>query len=826
MNTPAISSLSLPRRLLGSLAARPGTSLVLKTVLRILLAGVVLAVLFSVTSLWLIRQNESARLLSQMDGVVSTVESTVKIACFTNDKALAEEVARGLMTNQAVASVRIVSDKNVLAYLRKKGTEGSPAQVVQRKVASPFDDGSYVGVIEVAADGEFIQAESAKYSWFTVVLLLLEVVAVVIAVAYVMLRSVVKPITDFSEDLRDIQDGTGRFIVVPLDDEENELGALARSFNAMLETKSRLLSQERAMREEVAQNEARLRAILENTPDLVVRYDRDCRRVLVNPAYLRETGTVLEDVLNKEFTNSAVWRQPTMRPDEYVARVKAVMATGKPDVILAEWIGPSGHLVSHEMRVVPEYGVDGRIIGALAVGRNVTERKAVERELTYRATHDALTGLPNRTLLKDRLQQGIAQAQRSSRGVVVVFIDIDNFKAINDSLGHEVGDELLKQMANRMRTILREGDTVARQGGDEFVILLQDCVTSHGLDRVVQKIFQNISEPCDVAGNRLYPGASMGIAVYPQDGHDMDTLMRNADTAMYAAKAQGRNNYQFFSPSMNQELHDWVELSGSLRQALENNEFELHYQPKVDIQNGALTGMEALIRWRHPQRGMVSPAKFIPVAEKTGLIGAIGHWVLKEACRQMREWLDAGLEPVRVAVNLSVAQCREGDLLFQVRQALDAHHLPGECLDLEITESIVMRDAEESIRAFWLLREMGVSVSVDDFGTGYSSLSYLKRLPVDTLKIDKSFVDDIETDASDVEIIRAIIAMAHSLGLRVVAEGVETAAQLDCLRRSGCNEMQGYFFSKPLPAKALTEALGKGLALELEPLEPVKLLAV
>jgi diguanylate cyclase (GGDEF)-like protein/PAS domain S-box-containing protein len=813
MIAATLSWFSFSRPRLDKLVAHPETSLAFKTTWRILVAGVALAVLFGVASMWFIQQNESARLLHQVNGLVSTVESTVKIACFTNDKTLAEEVARGMLTNRAVAEVRILADRNDLADICKKEADSDSSKQVRRIVYSPFDDNIPVGEIVVGVDAEYIHEESAKYSWFVSVFLLLEVVTVAIAVAFVMLRSVVKPIMDFSRNLQEIQDGVGRFLLIPARDERNEIGALARSFNSMLKIKYHLLAQERTSREEVAQNEARLRAILENTPDLIVRYDCDFRRVLENPAFLRETKLSSEDMPLKGIVHGDECQQSGLQQSEYASLVREVMKTGNPDQILVEWLDCSGCTISHEMRVVPEYGTDGTIIGALAVGRNVTERKAIERELTYRATHDALTGLPNRTLLKDRLQQSITQAQRTGHGTAVVFIDIDNFKAINDSLGHDIGDELLKLLADRMQSVMRKDDTVARQGGDEFVVLLQDCVTSIGLDKVVRKIFQSIQEPCDVAGNRIYPGASIGVAVYPADGQDMESLLRNADTAMYAAKALGRNNYQFFSPEMNQELHDWVELSGRLRQALENHEFELHYQPKVDIQKGTLTGLEALIRWRHPQNGMISPATFIPIAEKTGLINVIGQWVLQEACRQMREWLDAGIEPGRMAVNLSAMQCRAKDFLPQVRHELDTHRLPGERLEVEITESIVIHDAEAASQMLWQLQKMGVHVSVDDFGTGYSSLSYLKRLPVNTLKIDKSFVDDIEIDANDVEIIGAIIAMAHNLGLRVVAEGVETAAQLDCLRRSNCNEMQGYFFCKPLPARDMTESLRNGLFL-------------
>jgi diguanylate cyclase (GGDEF)-like protein/PAS domain S-box-containing protein len=797
------------RRLLEALA-QPHAGLVTKVSLTILVVGTGLALLFAGTSALLLRDSEIKRQLQETGELLTTVESTVRIACFTGDKALAREVAEGLMTNHTVAGIRISAGEQVLAETHRNASASASdsKHLVRRAVASPFDSRSIVGEIVLVADSEVIRTEAGEESSFFANVLLLEVLAVSLAVAFVVFRTVVRPIKVLAGDLQRIRANGDERLPMPRGNESNEIGQLAKVFNGMIGHMGTLLSQEQSMREQIADSERRFRTLAENSPDIIVRYDLDCRLVFANPAHARETGIALETAPSRTLNEVDTWR-PAMPLERYQARLRHVVETGAPDCLLWEWITPSGNAVSHEMYVVAEYDAEGKAVGTLAIGRNVTDRREAERQLVHQATHDALTGLPNRALLKDRLQQGIAQSRRDGRNVALIFIDLDHFKSINDSLGHDTGDELLKLLAKRMQSALRAGDTVARLGGDEFVILLQDGIARHQLDGVAQKIFETIASPCDITGHHLYPGASMGIAVYPQDGADADALMRSADTAMYAAKEQGRNNYRFYSAEMNNDLREWLQLSNDLRRALDEREFELHYQPKMNIATGAFAGMEALIRWRHPQLGMVAPSRFIPVAEENGLIGAIGLWVLDEACRQMRAWLDAGLEPLRVAVNLSAAQCRGDELMRQVHGALACHRLEGRRLELEITESIVMADAEETIRAFWTLREIGVRVAVDDFGTGYSSLSYLKRLPVDNLKIDKSFVDDIESDPNDVEIIRAIIAMAHTLGMRVIAEGVETQSQLDCLRQAGCDELQGYHYAKPLPAEAVA-ALMKG----------------
>jgi diguanylate cyclase (GGDEF)-like protein len=427
------------------------------------------------------------------------------------------------------------------------------------------------------------------------------------------------------------------------------------------------------------------------------------------------------------------------------------------------------------------------------------ERKRYQVQLEHQANYDALTGLPNRNLLNDRLRQAVYQ-QRSPRNLAVVFMDLDHFKFVNDSLGHSIGDKLLKAMSERLRAVLREGDTVGRVGGDEFVLILNDQSNEEVIFRAMQRISSKVSEPITIDGKELYVSCSAGISMYPQDGPDVDTLLKNADAAMYRAKEHGRNNFQFYTAEMNERVNERLALENALRRALERQEFILHYQQKVDMKSGAIVGAEALVRWMHPEWGLVRPARFIPLAEETGLIVQLGEWVLREACRQTREWLDSGLKPGVVSVNLSARQFRQEGLVRMVSRILEETKLDPAQLEMELTESMVMHNVEAAIATLQGLKSLGVALSVDDFGTGYSSLSYLKDLPIDALKIDRSFVRDIGAgaEAEDGVIAQAIISLGHSLHLKVVAEGVETDQQVRFLKRFGCDELQGFFYGEPV----------------------------
>jgi len=421
-----------------------------------------------------------------------------------------------------------------------------------------------------------------------------------------------------------------------------------------------------------------------------------------------------------------------------------------------------------------------------------------EEVLSYLANHDALTGLPNRTLLKDRVATALAQRRRDKGHLAVLLLDLDEFKVINDMMGHAEGDRVLIGVAERITGALREGDTIARLGGDEFTLLLPTVSDADAACEIAQRVLEQLRPPWRLAGQEFRTTASIGVAVYPQDGKDAETLLRNADTAMYRAKETAHDSFRLFTPDMDARLRARVALEGDLRQALTRGELVVYYQPQIDVETGQIIGMEALVRWQHPERGIVYPDDFIPLAEETGLILPLGEWVLRTACAQNKAYQDAGLPKVRVAVNLSCRQFEDDGLVAIVETTLRETGLDPQYLDLEITEGTAMRDVEFSVKTLNEIRQMGVRVSIDDFGTGYSSLAYLKRLPVDAVKIDRSFVIDSTGDPEDAAIVTAIIALARTLNLRTVAEGVETGQQLSDLKAQSCDEVQGYLFGEAI----------------------------
>ncbi len=443
----------------------------------------------------------------------------------------------------------------------------------------------------------------------------------------------------------------------------------------------------------------------------------------------------------------------------------------------------------------------GEIIGVILVFHDVTEKRNLLQQMIHQAYHDPLTGLPNRVLLNDRLSLALAQAHRKKEMLAVLFLDLDRFKQVNDIMGHARGDKVLKEVAGRIAECVGESDTVARLGGDEFTILLPQISHEEDAAKVAQKVLQAFEQPWIIDGQEFVITASIGIALYPNDGQDAETLLRHADTAMYRAKDKGKNNYQLFTPAMNVKIMERLQMENSLRHALKREEFTVFYQPQVNTKTGQITGMEALVRWYHPVRGLIYPAEFIPLAEDTGLIIPIGEWVLRSACIQNKAWQEEGLKPLRLTVNLSACQFTQQNLVGTVEEIIRVSGLNPKWLELEITESALMKDVEAAIKTLQELRRMGVQISIDDFGTGYSSLNYLKRFPINTLKIDRSFVRDIISNPEDAAIVSTVIVLAQNLNLRVIAEGVETEEQLAFLQNRRCTEMQGYFFSKPLPAE-------------------------
>ena len=544
----------------------------------------------------------------------------------------------------------------------------------------------------------------------------------------------------------------------------------------------------------------KLSRALEQTADAVSITDRNGIIEYINPAFEATTGYRKDEVLGRK---PSMLKSGKQGSDFYKMLWMTILA-GK---IFSEVFvnrRKDGSLYYEEKTITPLKDAQGNITHFVATGKDISERMQAQERLQFMAQHDVLTELPNRALFLDRLKQALARARMHRRLVAVLFLDLDRFKNINDTLGHQIGDLLLQEISHRFLKAVRDGDTVARLSGDEFAFLLEDVPTDEDISFIAEKILDSLKPVFLIDGHDLFVSASIGISLYPNDGEETGTLLRNADVAMYRAKDMGKNNYQFYSAEMSVKAFERLSLESSLRRALEREEFLLYYQPQVDVQTGKILGVEALLRWQHPDLGLVPPNDFIALLEENGLIVPVGEWVMRKACAQVRDWHKAGWDHLSVAVNLSARQFNAPGLVEMVERTTSELGFQRDRLELEITESVIMRHAQVTIDALETLSRMGVQLAVDDFGTGYSSLSYLRRFPIDTLKIDGSFIRDIPHDPDDSAITTAIIVMAQSLKLKVVAEGVETEEQLRYLREHGCHAMQGYLFSKPLPAAELT----------------------
>lgn len=606
---------------------------------------------------------------------------------------------------------------------------------------------------------------------------------------------------------------------------EDEVAIVARAFNAMAERvnesqekfESRVVERT-AMLEDI--NSALVKEILshkqtgqqlhvaanaiENAAEGVMICDAGGRIVSVNKAFTRITGYEPEEVLGRTPESLLSAEQATAMRDE-IARAMTQHGHWKGEL---QSRNKGGDTYVEERSVSAVKDEEGNIVNYIVLFSDVTKQKEDEQRIQYLAHHDPLTGLANRMLFQQRCEDALMRANRRSGKVAVMFIDLDHFKAINDSLGHAYGDEVLKNVSARLQECVRRTDTVARQGGDEFTVLLNEVGDSGDVALISRKILERLSDSFTVAGHEIYVSASVGISFYPDDGQNAVALIKNADAAMYAAKEQGRNNYQFFSAEMNAQALEALMMASSLRLAIEREELVLEYQPRIDLKGGEITGVEALVRWNHPNLGRIMPGQFIGIAEKTGLIDLLGEWVLRRACRQMVEWSAQGTSPHRVAVNLSARQFRRPDLTERIAAIIGETGLAGAALELEVTESMVMHDPQRAAVVLERLKEMGIAVAIDDFGTGYSSLSYLKRFPIDYIKIDQSFIRGIPLDAEDVGITRAIIALAKTLGVKLIAEGVDSVEQITFLKREGCDESQGYLISSSLSADGLSRFIG------------------
>jgi diguanylate cyclase (GGDEF)-like protein/PAS domain S-box-containing protein len=557
---------------------------------------------------------------------------------------------------------------------------------------------------------------------------------------------------------------------------------------------------------------ARAQVTLDSIGDAVISTDITGSVTYLNPVAEKMTGWSKEEAVGRRF--SQIFRiingatRTTAKDPMTVAIKKNKTVALTPNCILVRRDGSESAI---EDSTAPIHDRCGAVTGGVIVFHDVSMSRAMVGKLNHLAQHDTLTDLPNRLLLKDRITQAIATAHRNGTGAAVVFLDLDQFKHINDSLGHAIGDKLLQSVAGRLIRCVRSTDTVSRQGGDEFVLLLSEIKHPADAGTMARKMLATLTASHKIDQYNLHITASIGLSTYPEDADDAEILIKNADTAMYQAKQNGRNNYQFFKEEMNLRAVKRQSLEGGLRDALEHGQFILLYQPKIDLSTGAISGAEALLRWKHPTLGLVSPMEFLPVAEDCGLIVPIGRWVLKEACRQVQEWIAAGLRVKPVAVNVSSLEFRSEGFLENLRAILKHTDLNPQLLELELTETVLMQHAESTLAVLGALKKLGVRLTVDDFGTGYSSLNYLKRFPIDSLKIDQSFVRDIASGTDDVPIVRAVITMAKSLKQRVVGEGVETEAQLCFLQAHGCDDAQGYYLSVPLDAEHFGKLLKPGI---------------
>jgi len=549
----------------------------------------------------------------------------------------------------------------------------------------------------------------------------------------------------------------------------------------------------------------RAQVTLDSIGDAVLSTDIEGKVNYLNVVAESMTGWTSEEALGKPFTDvfniiDGCSRETSRNPLKLAIEENKSVGLSANCILVRR----DGSECAIEDSAAPIHDREGAVTGAVIVFHDVSMSRSMTEQMSYLAQHDVLTKLPNRILLKDRLNQAIETSHRNGTRIALLFLDLDGFKHTNDSLGHAVGDKLLQSVAKRLLTCVRNSDTVSRLGGDEFVVLLSEIAHARDAGDKAKKILNALMAPHNIDQYSLHLTASIGVTTYPEDGQDAESLIRNADMAMYKAKASFRNNYQFYEKEMNVRAVERQSVEASLLYALERNEFVLHYQPQVDLRTGQIVGLEALVRWQHPDRGLIGPLHFISIAEDCGLMLPIGQWVLRECCRQAQEWRDAGLRPTRMAVNVSSVEFRSNDFLEGVQSILKETGLDPRCLELELTEGVLMQHLESTIPVLQKLKAIGMRLAIDDFGTGYSSLSYLRQFPIDTLKIDQSFVHEINASSHDGTLVNAVISMGRSLNHRVIAEGVETAGQLAFLQEHGCNEGQGYYFSRPLsPSNSL-----------------------
>lgn len=744
---------------------------------------------------------------------VTLIAESLAHTILANDAENLTTVAQRIVKLQDVQKIRILNrDGTIITSQNSKNF--NPNDKVLTFVAPVISAGITIASVELLLSLDRLEKSIAMTYRNMVVALSLFAAFFGLLIYSTASVFVVKPLKRLNKAADQL--ALGDFSAVLPEDSGDEIGSLVRAFDSMRESRKGVeleLSNLNASLEsivmarvsELHDSETYVHAVLDNVNEGIIVIAEAGVIVSFNTAAEKIFGYSGQEIINQNFSI----------------------------LISADNLDLSGkyHRYSEEADKDPLFGVTREVVGLhknysafplelktsqirihnkllfITTARDISERKEAEQRIRYMASHDTLTNLPNRSLLQDRIQQTLLHNQRRNLQSAVLFIDLDKFKGINDTLGHDVGDGLLKEAAARLVAEVRSEDTVARHGGDEFIILLSTIKKPDDAGVIAQKLLDSLTAPFFIKGKELHISASIGIAIYPDDGNDMGALLKNSDIAMYHAKETGRNNYQFFSAKMNELAAEKQSLSIDLRHAVSRNELFLVYQPVVDMVSGDIEGMEVLLRWQHPALGLISPVKFIPLAEESGLILTIGEWVFRTACVQLVEWQKQGYVVPRLAINLSTKQFRQKSLAERIEFILQETGAESRSIGIEITESMLVQNIDEVVDTLLRLSNMGLEISIDDFGTGYSSLSYLKRFPINKLKIDKTFVDDIATHPDDAAIVKAIIAMAHGLQMKVVSEGVETKGQLDFLRQHGCEQYQGYIFSKPLPAAEIIAKL-------------------
>ena len=579
-----------------------------------------------------------------------------------------------------------------------------------------------------------------------------------------------------------------------------------------------LKKQNLLMQKQLKESERLHRYLVNTSPDIIYILDPHGNFTFINERIENLLGFDMKELIGKHY--SVLVHQDDVEQAKYIFNERRIGERASTNIELRLKCKDSDTPRYFENKTLPielsSMGIytgatkDNDYLGTYGVARDITDRKLAEETITFQAYHDLLTRLPNRALLRDRLSLAISHAKREEEMLAVMFLDLDRFKNINDSLGHMIGDELLQQVSSRLKECLREGDTLSRFGGDEFTLLLPKINNNKGnVSKIAKKITHVLRTPFFIDDHELYVSASIGMAIYPQDGTDMDTLIKNADIAMYHVKGQGKNGYHFYSEDMNTPYFKNLSLDTGIHKALENEEFMLLYQPQVDVKSGEIIGAEALLRWQHPEHGCISPDEFVPFAEETGLVVEIDNWVLRHAIAEVSQWIKAGTPNVRMSINISARHLSEDSLVDEITQMLNEFNVSGNNIEIEITENAIMNDMDGVIHKLNQLNALGISIAIDDFGTGYSSLTYLHKLPIHTLKIDRSFLQEDRFDNNDHTIVNTIVAMANGLKLNVIAEGIETQRQMDYLREIGCNEAQGFLFGKPLEANVIMKLLEK-----------------